>query len=35
LKFLPEIHFEEDDAIERAEHIEAVLRRLREDDGER
>jgi ribosome-binding factor A len=34
LKFLPELHFEEDAALERAEHIEELLRRLREERRE-
>jgi ribosome-binding factor A len=35
LKFLPELHFEEDPTIERAEHIEQLLRTLREAERER
>jgi ribosome-binding factor A len=35
LKFLPELHFEEDVTYERAEHIEALIRRLHEDERDR
>jgi ribosome-binding factor A len=34
LKFLPELHFEPDAAIERGLHMEEVLRRLREERDE-
>jgi ribosome-binding factor A len=32
LKFLPELVFEEDDTMERAERVDELLRRIREDD---
>jgi ribosome-binding factor A len=34
LKFLPELHFEEDPTYERAEHIEALIRKLHEAERE-
>jgi ribosome-binding factor A len=35
LKFLPELHFQEDPTIEQAEHIEALIRKLHEAERER
>ena len=35
LKFLPELHFEEDTTIEQAEHIEELIRKLREEERDR
>lgn len=32
LKFLPELVFEEDDTMERAERVDELLRRIKEDD---
>jgi ribosome-binding factor A len=34
MKFLPELHFEPDDAIERGMRMEEILRRLREEQDE-
>jgi ribosome-binding factor A len=33
LKFLPELHFSEDDTIERAQHIEELIRKVHERKG--
>ena len=35
LKFLPELHFQEDPTVEQAEHIEALIRKLHEAERER
>jgi ribosome-binding factor A len=32
LKFLPELHFEEDDTVEQTQHIEELLHKLHEAD---
>lgn len=33
IKFLPELEFEEDEAEARAERVDELLRRIKEDDG--
>ena len=33
LKFLPEVVFEEDDTMERAERVDELLRRIKEEDA--